>query len=964
MLSALLTAGVMVPVLILSYAALHSLMTGKIEADLRESATVVRFAFETRLDALVDKIASASKQTIFSNALSDSGERSRYIQPILQDICDASPAITTLVLTDFRGQLLEQGSDREQRWRAEQGQQLQRIIEEGHVTLTPASPDHALHLSLAAPIAFLPTGSFEGALVADLDLEGVFAAATKAVDGRYAVRLKRTDASAGAGSGAAGEHDELAHLAPLSAVAGSNLPLAIEVAMDRQLANRPIYWLMAAFLAIGVGIFALVAWQSRRLALIIAEPLSELEHTAARVAAGELDALPAVTEIPGDGDRFRLLTATVYRMIAALRDTQRQLAATLEARTSEVAHSERERMLKEQALASTESGVLILRQVDDGQRVHYANSAFLHITGFAAAEVVGALWPAEVFPGSAGTAIEAERGFGEPILLTHRRADDSEAFIEISISPMTVDDAEQVPHAIVLVTDVTRRHETSLAIALRDRALQAVQNGIVITDLQQPDNPIIYVNRAFEDITGYSFAEVAGRNPRLLHRDDRDQPELAQLDEAVAARQACAVTLRNYRKDGALYWNELSISPLVNPLSGEVTHYVGVQSDITERRRTEDLLLEWLSRFDAVFTLSPDPLVCFDKDGRLSYVNAAAERIFGTSIGALTGITIAEFGAHVSGLLENGHGLLRLPDPAPDAARSGDDLAQDSLLRIVRPKPCMLRQTYRYCGASSASLVLYYRDVTREAELDRMKSEFLNTAAHELRTPMSSIMGFSELLMMRRYDEDKTRELLATINRQAHRLTDLLTDLLDLARIEARRAESFRFDDVPLRQAIDEALAAFLIPDDTHRLVLELPPELPTIRMDRAKFQQALLNLLSNACKFSPGGGDIELAVHTEHPEGLGFIGVAVRDHGLGMNAEDCSHAFERFYRSDRSGHIPGTGLGLPLVKEIMTVHGGSVTLESVPDVGTCVTLWFPLAPAHVEDMRTAHHDTQITPST
>lgn len=122
MLSALLTAGVMVPVLILSYAALHSLMTGKIEADLRESATVVRFAFETRLDALVDKIASASKQTIFSNALSDSGERSRYIQPILQDICDASPAITTLMLTDFRGQLLEQGCDREQRWRAEQGQ--------------------------------------------------------------------------------------------------------------------------------------------------------------------------------------------------------------------------------------------------------------------------------------------------------------------------------------------------------------------------------------------------------------------------------------------------------------------------------------------------------------------------------------------------------------------------------------------------------------------------------------------------------------------------------------------------------------------------------------------------------------------------------------------------------------------------------------------------------------------------
>ena len=438
------------------------------------------------------------------------------------------------------------------------------------------------------------------------------------------------------------------------------------------------------------------------------------------------------------------------------------------------------------------------------------------------------------------------------------------------------------------------------------------------------------------------------------------------LRDAVAERKPCTVTLRNCRKDGTEFWNQISISPLVNPLTGATTHFVGVQTDITERKRSDDLLLDWLSRLDAVFTLSPDPLVCFDEEGSLSYANVAAERAFSTSIGVLTGMSLADFGAHIESMLDSAHASFHLP-PAPGAEAKArgesDDLAQDCLLHLTQPKHCILHQTYRYCGASSSSLVLYYRDVTRETELDRMKSEFLSTAAHELRTPMASIMGFSELLMMRKYDEDKTRELLGTINRQAHRLTSLLTDLLDLARIEARRAESFRFEIVPLQQAIDEAVGAFLVPDDRHRLVLELPDRLPSIRMDRAKFQQAMLNLLSNACKFSPAGGDVEVALRTEHPEGLAFIGVSVRDHGMGMDAEESSRAFERFFRSDRSGHIPGTGLGLPLVREIMKLHGGGVSLESQPDLGTCLTLWFPIDRAAEELTRSETNPPQIPQS-
>ncbi len=1072
LLSAMLMLSVMLPILALSYAAIHALLADEIEAHLSMAATTTRLGFETRLAAALDKLSLASHSP--RDTLADAAARQRDLLPMLQRLCASLPAIDALALADAQGQPVAQGCSRAPPWSPEQGERVQQAISEGRRTLTVSGTESALRLSVAAPVS-AAGARHAAAIAAELDLQALFELARLAAgetDGPYALHLRHTAAQPVAQPGAAAP-DTLTHLAPLTAIDGEPIPLAVEVAIDRTLAYRPLHGLLAGFLATGVGVLALVAWQSRRLAALIAAPLAELERTAARVAAGELDAVP-LPPAPDDSDSFRRLSATVYHMIAALRDTQQRLTATLELRTAEAARAEGERLLKEQALASTDSGVVILRGHDGQQRVHYANPAFLRITGLSAAVVHFADWPFGVFPHSVGALIEAGAAGGEPIAFTLRRADGSHVHIEMSASQVADSTRLSQLHTIVVANDVSRRvhvehahharlqslreivfeldrrsrcvflnqsweritghtvertlhhdlrpfvhpddllqhqpqlaalsageiqayetelrvrchdgslrwmrvdvaairdeqgalsgfsgtmsdvtkqHEARLAIALRERALQAVTNGIVITDLQQPDNPIIYVNPAFEKITGYTLDEVVGQNCRLLSRHDRSQPEVSQLRDAVAARKPCTVTLENCRKDGSKFWNQISITPLVNPLTGTTTHYVGVQTDITERKRNDDLLLEWLSRLDAVFTLSPDPLVCFDDGGKISYANVAAERAFCTNMGALTGMSLTDFGAHIERLLDRDHPGFRLPAARPEdnAPHEAADLAQDCILHLAHPNPCTLHQTYRYCGASSTSLVLYYRDVTREAELDRMKSEFLSTAAHELRTPMASIMGFSELLMMRKYDEARTRELLGIINRQAQRLTSLLTDLLDLARIEARRAESFRFEPVPLHQAIDDAIGAFLMPDERHRLVLELPARLPHIRMDRAKFQQAMLNLLSNACKFSPAGGDVEVAIRDQHPEGLAFIGVSVRDHGIGMNAEEASRAFERFYRTDRSGHIPGTGLGLSLVREIMMIHGGAVTLESEVDHGTCITLWFPLTLSAEEPTR------------
>lgn len=136
------------------------------------------------------------------------------------------------------------------------------------------------------------------------------------------------------------------------------------------------------------------------------------------------------------------------------------------------------------------------------------------------------------------------------------------------------------------------------ALRLRDRAIESSVNAILITDCRQPDQPIVYVNPAFERITGYSSKEAIGRSSRFLHGTDVDQPELEALRLAVKEHRECRVLLRNYRKDKTMYWNELTVAP-VRSDSGEVTHYVSVQNDITEMRRYQDELAHQ-SNFDAL----------------------------------------------------------------------------------------------------------------------------------------------------------------------------------------------------------------------------------------------------------------------------------------------------------------------------------------------------------------------------
>src|SRR5438132_9217337 len=186
------------------------------------------------------------------------------------------------------------------------------------------------------------------------------------------------------------------------------------------------------------------------------------------------------------------------------------------------------------------------------------------------------------------------------------------------------------------------REESARAMAaeaslrLRERAIAETSNGVLITDLHQPDNPIIYANPAFERITGYRMDEVLGRNCRFLQGPDTDPETVAVMRQAIAERRDCQVVIRNYRKDGTSFWNELTISP-VHDGRGQMTHFVGVLVDITARKDAEEAIERLSRQNELILNAAGEGIFGMDLQGKTTFVNPAAARMIGWSVAELIG---------------------------------------------------------------------------------------------------------------------------------------------------------------------------------------------------------------------------------------------------------------------------------------------------------------------------------------
>jgi signal transduction histidine kinase/DNA-binding response OmpR family regulator len=234
------------------------------------------------------------------------------------------------------------------------------------------------------------------------------------------------------------------------------------------------------------------------------------------------------------------------------------------------------------------------------------------------------------------------------------------------------------------------------------------------------------------------------------------------------------------------------------------------------------------------------------------------------------------------------------------------------------------------------------RDATERARLERLKSEFVATASHELRSPLTSIKGFVELLRAGDGLDDRQREFLDIVLVSTNRLVDLVNDLLDVARLEAGRVEVHRRPvDVGEVLADVTTLLRGRIEAKHQELAIEVAPDTPRILADATRLRQMLTNLVTNAHLYTDEGGRLSLSASQL---GAG-VRIEISDTGHGMTPDELEHVFERFSRGAGSTGTPGTGLGLSIVKSLVDLHGGTIDVSSTPGEGTTFAVTLPAAP-------------------
>jgi signal transduction histidine kinase len=268
----------------------------------------------------------------------------------------------------------------------------------------------------------------------------------------------------------------------------------------------------------------------------------------------------------------------------------------------------------------------------------------------------------------------------------------------------------------------------------------------------------------------------------------------------------------------------------------------------------------------------------------------------------------------------------------------------------VRAAP-MLAPDGRVAGG-----VTVVRDVAREREVDEVKDALISTVSHELRTPLTLIHGFAELLVEREMDPGRRRLAADEILQASRRLGRLIDDLLSVSRADSGRLvlAPRPFDLGPL---IDRTVSPFRAATSSHSIQVELGDGLPTVHGDPDRIEQVLTNLVSNAIKYSPEGGEITVTAQVTEPGGQPqgpqanprSVTVSVRDSGIGMSDRDMEGLFNRFYRVDRDEVrvTGGTGLGLYISRRLIEEHGGRIWAESEPGDGSVFSFTLPTAGRH-----------------
>jgi PAS domain S-box-containing protein len=466
-------------------------------------------------------------------------------------------------------------------------------------------------------------------------------------------------------------------------------------------------------------------------------------------------------------------------------------------------------------------------------------------------------------------------------------------------------------------------------------------------------------NAGAQSIKGYLPEEIIGKHFSTFYSAEEVAAGKPDFELAEAARVGRFEDEGwRVRKDGTRFWANVVITAL-RGLDGELRGFGKVTRDLTERRRQAEALRRSEERFRLLIQGVRDyGIFMLDPQGRVVSWNAGAQRISGYTAEDIVGRHFSTFYPEEDNLRGKPAWELEMALQEGSFEDEGWRLRKDGarfwanviITPIRRPGGQLLgfAKVTRDLTERRETEALALAAARRVAEVEaasRAKSEFLATLSHELRTPLNAIGGYAELLTMevRGPLADGQREYIERIRRSQQHLLSIINDLLNYSRVEAG-GFAYEAGPVSISEVIDSVVA--MVEPQTMNRGIDLRADPPsgevTAWADRLKTEQILLNLLSNASKFTPAGGSIVVSCETDGER----INLRVVDSGVGIPADKLDEVFEPFVQLGRTlitGH-EGTGLGLAISRDLARGMGGDLTAESEPGKGSTFTLSLPVA--------------------
>lgn len=496
------------------------------------------------------------------------------------------------------------------------------------------------------------------------------------------------------------------------------------------------------------------------------------------------------------------------------------------------------------------------------------------------------------------------------------------------------------------------RRRAEQALHETNQTLQALiqASPVAIINLD-PQGIVKLWNPAAERIYGWSEQEVLNK-PLPTVPSDREEDYRRDHESASRGFIFDGLETRRRRKDGALIDVSISTAPLRNA-RGEITSVVALVTDITERKRAEEALRESEERFRTVAETASDAIIMIDAMSTIVFINAAAENIFGYRVEEMRGqpltMLMPEYLRHLhrQGLdryVRTGEkhiswravelpGLHKLGQEIPLELSFGEFIREDRHFFTGIARDITERKELEQALRLRAEEL---------AEANRIKDEFLATLSHEMRTPLTSILGWAHLLQAGTLNEETTERALEAIQRNARSQAQLIEDLLDVSRVITGKLH-LEVQPTNLASVIEAAVDAVRPAAEAKGVQLTaMLDHSVVVSADPDRLQQVIWNLLSNSIKFTGAHGRIDLQFERVEEQAQ----IVIRDTGIGISPDFLPYVFDRFRQADSTStrYYGGLGLGLALVRHLVEMHGGTVQAESPGEgMGASFTVTLPV---------------------